>query len=321
MARIRTIKPEFPHSESIGALSRDARLLFIQLWTLVDDDGRTRAASRMLASLLYPYDDDAAELMTGWLAELEEGGLIRVYNVDGSHYLEILNWLKHQKIDHPSKSRLPECPADFAKVREASRSLAPDLGPRTSTKDLDHSRAVAKATRTQAASKFEEFWKVYPRRLGANPKGQAEELFIAAVKRGADPGEIIAGAVRFAAHESENVGTPYIPQAVKWIRNRCWIDGATDPPDSGLSDDERKAMFEKLRKPNEQRAGTDLRGAGAGPRESEGAGRKEPASTANHQARHAGMASLDAIFRKPLGVRASSDETSAAGDEPVDDGP
>ena len=43
MPRIRTIKPEFPQSETIGRLSRDARLLFLQLFTLVDDAGRARA--------------------------------------------------------------------------------------------------------------------------------------------------------------------------------------------------------------------------------------------------------------------------------------
>src|SRR3990167_4452028 len=122
MARIRTIKPEFPQSESIGRLSRDARLLFIQLWTLADDDGRARAASRMLASLLYPYDDDARDLMDDWLDELEQENCIRRYVVDGSSYLEIINWLKHQKIDHPSKSRLPEFRETFAKPRE---TLAP----------------------------------------------------------------------------------------------------------------------------------------------------------------------------------------------------
>jgi hypothetical protein len=71
MARIRTIKPEFPQSESIGRMSRDARLLFVKMWTLADDSGRLRASSQMLASLLYPYDDDAASLIDLWLAEIE----------------------------------------------------------------------------------------------------------------------------------------------------------------------------------------------------------------------------------------------------------
>ena len=79
MARIRSIKPEFPQSESMGKVSRDARLLFVELWCICDDHGRTRAASRMLASLLFPYDDDAPKLIDGWLSELERQGCIRLY--------------------------------------------------------------------------------------------------------------------------------------------------------------------------------------------------------------------------------------------------
>lgn len=134
MPRIRSIKPEFPQSETIGKLSRDARLLFIQLWTVSDDSGRTRAASRMLASLLYPYDDDAPALIGGWLDELEKGGCIRRYEADSSSYLEIVNWLKHQKIDHPTKSRLPPFRESSRGLATSSRILATDLGSRI--KDL-----------------------------------------------------------------------------------------------------------------------------------------------------------------------------------------
>lgn len=135
MARIRTIKPEFPQSETVGALSRDARLLFIQLWTASDDAGRLRGASRLLASLLYPYDTDALGLIDGWLDELADKGCIRRYQVDGNQYLEIVNWLEHQKIDRPSPSRLPSFDDCSDIPREDSRALDADLGPRTSTKD------------------------------------------------------------------------------------------------------------------------------------------------------------------------------------------
>lgn len=145
MARIRTIKPEFTESESIGKLSREARLLFILLWTIVDDDGRARASSRFLASRLYPYDDDAAKKICGWLDELNAGEHIRLYEVDGNSYLDIPKWREHQKIDHPAKSRLPEFREDFAKssdvLAKVGETFAPhimdhgpstmDLGPRT----------------------------------------------------------------------------------------------------------------------------------------------------------------------------------------------
>jgi hypothetical protein len=107
----------------MGRVSRDARLLFIMIWTLVDDSGRTRAPSRMLASLLYPYDDDAPSLIEDWLIELETEGCVIRYDVEGQRYLEVCNWLKHQKIDRPSKPQHPD-PREGSRVfGEASRSL------------------------------------------------------------------------------------------------------------------------------------------------------------------------------------------------------
>lgn len=125
MARIRTIKPEFPQSESMGRISRDARLAFIMLWTLSDDEGRLRGSSRMLASILFPYDEDAPQAMPGWLGELEVEGCIIQYQVDQDSYIQICKWLHHQKIDKPSKSKIP--PFD-----ESSRIIA---NPRVGIKD------------------------------------------------------------------------------------------------------------------------------------------------------------------------------------------
>ncbi|MBR0941015.1 hypothetical protein [Bradyrhizobium liaoningense] len=136
MPRIRTIKPEFPQSETIGKLSRDARLLFVQLWTLCDDEGRTRAASRMLASLLYPYDEDAPSLIDGWLDELEREGCVVRYVVEGSTYLQVNNWLKHQKIDRPTKSRLPVVSEGSRLLANTREDASTDLGPRTMDQDL-----------------------------------------------------------------------------------------------------------------------------------------------------------------------------------------
>ena len=227
MARIRTIKPEFPHSETVGKLSRDARLLFIQLWTIVDDAGRARAASRMLASLLYPYDDDAGVLIDGWLDELERMSCIRRYEADGSQYLEIVKWLDHQKIDRPTPSRLPEYRETSMKPREASRALDADLGPRTSTKDQDHSRSVAKATRP-GASRFDEFWQAYPRREGPNPRKPAEQRFNSLVKSGVDPQMLIdeARGLCEAERKRGNIGTRFIPQAITWLNQQRWSDHA-----------------------------------------------------------------------------------------------
>jgi len=117
--RIRSIKPEFWESESLGRVSREARLLFIGLFSCCDDHGRARASSRLLASRLYPYDDDALKKLPAWIEELEKERCIRLYKVNGESYLDIPKWLNHQKIDKPSASKLPR----FDDSREDSRGL------------------------------------------------------------------------------------------------------------------------------------------------------------------------------------------------------
>jgi hypothetical protein len=117
--RIRSIKPEFWESESLGRVSREARLLFIGLFSCCDDVGRARASSRLLASRLFPYDDDAFKRLPSWIAELEKQGCIRIYVVDGESYLDLPKWANHQKIDKPSASKLPS----FDDVREGSRGF------------------------------------------------------------------------------------------------------------------------------------------------------------------------------------------------------
>ena len=117
--RIRSIKPEFWESESLGRVSREARLLFIGLFSCCDDVGRARASSRLLASRIFPYDDDAFKRLPGWIAELEKQGCIRIYVVDGESYLDLPKWANHQKIDKPSISKLPS----FDDVREGSRGF------------------------------------------------------------------------------------------------------------------------------------------------------------------------------------------------------
>ncbi|HEX4843169.1 MAG TPA: hypothetical protein VFV57_05820 [Limnobacter sp.] len=71
----------------------------------------------MLASLLFPYDDDAPKLIDGWLDELHAEGCLIRYEAQESTYIEICNWLIHQKIDKPSESKIPS-------PRESSRILA-----------------------------------------------------------------------------------------------------------------------------------------------------------------------------------------------------
>ena len=182
MARIRTIKPEFPQSESMGRVSREARYCFIMLWTMADDAGRLRGASRMLASLLFPYDDDAATLIDGWLGELEGENCIVRYVADGTQYIQIVKWLEHHKIDKPSPTKIPEFPNSSRKSampRENSTAdLDRDLGSRIKegSPEANASAAPAGPVGRAVASSESGVFRVGKEVLGANAGGMITRL-------------------------------------------------------------------------------------------------------------------------------------------------
>lgn len=111
MGRIRSIKPEFSHSEAIVALPRDVRLHFIQLWTYADDHGRGKDEPRVIKGAIWPLDDDVTpEMVEAWQCVLAEHGRIARYTVDGRQFFEIKNWHEHQKPNRRTDSKI--APAD-----------------------------------------------------------------------------------------------------------------------------------------------------------------------------------------------------------------
>jgi hypothetical protein len=252
MARIRTIKPEFPQSESMGRVSRDARLCFVLMWTIADDAGRLRGASRMLASLLYPYDDDAPSLMDKWLEELEAEGCIVRYDVGGSRYLQITKWLDHQKIDRPSKSKIPDAPEDsriLARVREPSlteqdQDLGPVPGPKDQTTapvgqdDIDQIRMAvwrqAGQTEDQIATKLVSM--------------NAEGIRYARTWLESHPLQTVLDAIAEAYDSAEKRGEairkpwPYLDQVVGGIAERKAQEAAAPAVRDKWKD--RRALFE-----------------------------------------------------------------------------
>ena len=118
MARIRYIKPGFFTNEQLGRLKPVARLLFIGLWCVADREGRLEDRPERLKVELLPFDrgSRAEELLAG----LAEAGLIQRYEVAGQHYIQVVNFSKHQ---HPhvkeGASQIPEPPVYESHIRQA----------------------------------------------------------------------------------------------------------------------------------------------------------------------------------------------------------
>lgn len=210
MGRIRTIKPEFPQSESMGRVSRESRLCFILLFTLADDAGRLRGNSRMLASLLYPYDDDAKKHIDSWLSELHREDCITRYEAEGDQYIQLNKWLQHQKIDKPSPSKIPS-PDNSLPFENAREDSVADQG-----------RDQGKEGIKDAPDGFDIFWKAYPKKkakddaLKAFRKRKPDQELLAAILKAIDS--------QVMSDEWIKDGGKFIPYPATWLNDGRWQD-------------------------------------------------------------------------------------------------
>lgn len=115
MARARMIKPAFFTNEELPDLDAHTRLLFIGLWTIADREGRLEDRPRKINAELFPYEHLDID---GMLSNLGRKGFIHRYTVDEIRYIQVVNFLKHQRPHHnESESNIPEPPQDFPRSK------------------------------------------------------------------------------------------------------------------------------------------------------------------------------------------------------------
>lgn len=150
--RIRSVKPEWLSDELLAAASDEARVLSIGLILMADDEGRGRGSLAAVVAEVWRFEaarDDGTRAPEVFararraLSELSAIGWVVLYEDSGQKYFWIRNFTKHQKIDKPTKSKLPAPSADSPSPcralaepsPKATRSLVDD-----STTDQDQGR-------------------------------------------------------------------------------------------------------------------------------------------------------------------------------------
>lgn len=120
MARNRMIKPEFWEDDRVAECSFQARLFFIALWNLSDDEGFFEYRPKWLKAKAFPYDDILSEDIEKIVAELSSIGRVMVKTTNnGNRIGHVVNFLKHQRIDRPKKSDLSQLFNDSTNVPRA----------------------------------------------------------------------------------------------------------------------------------------------------------------------------------------------------------
>jgi hypothetical protein len=140
MARTRLIKPGFFSNDVLAECDPLARLLFAGLWTIVDRDGRTIYRPARIKAQVLPYDACDIEAL---MRQLADRGFVQVYAVDGTAYLSVTGFSKHQNPHAKEASEdLPE-PPTLQAVTESRVISATSTGlSETSSGDSGTSRAL-----------------------------------------------------------------------------------------------------------------------------------------------------------------------------------
>jgi hypothetical protein len=194
MARARNIKPGIFTNEDLAELPIEARFLFVGLWTMADREGRLEDRPKRIKMTIFPADTiDVEPLLEG----LHRMGLLIRYEVEGSAYIWIPGFTKHQK-PHP---------------REVASAIPPYLGTTQAAPRCDQGNAK------EVASPAESL-------LSESPLSECSSLQKKARERAA----FVKPTVEQVSEYVRNRGSPIDPEAfVAHYESNGWKVGGKAP--------------------------------------------------------------------------------------------
>jgi len=139
MARSRNIKPGIITNDELAATSPFARLVFIYSWMLADYNGNLEYKPVKLKVQTLPYDDVDID---GLVTELERSGFVKRYDENGSRYMHICNFKKHQ---NPHKNEITRG-SDIPVFDESKASKEPKEKASIKQGDTEDSGKIATKT-------------------------------------------------------------------------------------------------------------------------------------------------------------------------------
>lgn len=211
--RARNLKPGFFKNEVLATLPPLARILYEGLWCLADREGRLEDRPPRIKAEVLPYDE--CDVNT-FLDTLETNLFIKRYNVNGSKYIEIPNFTKHQyphvkesesfipaSDKHKRDTKQTRCPSGV-KTPESLSLESPILNPES----LIHS--------------FEVFWKAYPKKIG---KGYAKRIFLK-IKPNESLLKVMVDKIEIfkESDQWQKDGGQFIPHPATWLNQGRWED-------------------------------------------------------------------------------------------------
>ena len=212
-------------SGQVARLSRDARLLYVGLITLGDDDGRLKGSAALVRSQIFPYDDDVKVAdVTRWLKEIEVQKLVVQYKVDGEQYMYHPKWEDYQLLreDRRRDSNIPAPDIEFLPMTtngQPSGTHSVDKRRLKLSKDKLSKENIDTSISDNA---FVAFWEKYPYKVGKKAAWKAWQK----VNYTPELGAIIMAALERWKSSPQWVKDDgrYIPHPATWVNGERWED-------------------------------------------------------------------------------------------------
>jgi hypothetical protein len=126
MAKGRFISNTLGESDKFASLKNDRhRLMFVLMVASADAEGRIKADPKWLSGKVYTLLDYSSEAIEEGLAALAQVELIRLYEVDGKRFAEIVKFHEHNKIRRDDDGRPTREAASRIPAPEVGRAVAP----------------------------------------------------------------------------------------------------------------------------------------------------------------------------------------------------
>ena len=223
--RIRTIKPEILENRRTASLQSDEFRLFIACIVMADDHGNLVAEPAKIYGSVF-WACEPREPVKKLLETLASVSLLDLYEVDGNKFAHIVGWCEHQKIDRPSKPKVPgkelSNNANLVNTRETldehSRDTRETLD--SEGKGIEGKGRDARRENFVSQADLESIYDLYPRHEG---KTQGMKKAKREIKTLGDLSSLRSAVENYSAKiQSEGIEKKYIKQFSTFMG--CWKD-------------------------------------------------------------------------------------------------
>ena len=122
--RSRLIRQDLYMDPALSACGLCTRFVFTGLFTLADDEGRLVDSERTIDAFLFPLTPERSG--DSLAALMRMGYILRYMAATGEPLIQIVDWSRWQRVEHPTRSKLPP-PSDSDLLQfQALAAPAPD---------------------------------------------------------------------------------------------------------------------------------------------------------------------------------------------------